>query len=124
MLAAVFLKWGEGEFTAQQELIRDFITKSSLPFDSFLSPWRSGPRISHLVYLYFLIKIYTKSVTRRGRGEEQTEYQRNGGGALTQPLVYCRLNAGFLLLVARGSLLLFPTSNLHKRLQVGEGYFL
>lgn len=31
-LAAASLKQGEGEFTAQQELIRIFLTKSSLPF--------------------------------------------------------------------------------------------
>ena len=53
MLAAGSLKWGEGEFTAQQEPVRNFITKPSLPFDSFLYPWRSGPRVSHLVYLDF-----------------------------------------------------------------------
>ena len=73
ILAAVSLKWGEWEFTAQQEPIRNFITKSSLPFDSFLYPWRSGPRISRLVCLDFLINIYTKSVTLGGSGEEQTE---------------------------------------------------
>ena len=36
MLAAGSLKWGEGEFTAQQEPVRNFITKPSLPFLSYI----------------------------------------------------------------------------------------
>lgn len=81
----LFSNGEKGKLTAQQELIRDFFTKSSLHFDSFLYPWSSDPTFS--VSCCFNQNLYKICYSLKG-GHVQTEWLRNGTGGLTQLLIF------------------------------------